>query len=389
MQCEHTFAIIVTMKLASKNKSNAYKFRIYPTPAQEDLIQRTFGCCRFVFNYYLAKRIDAYKAEGKTLGRFEQDRDMTALKKELSWLSEVDATALQAVISDLDSAYKNFFRRVKQGGTPGFPHFKSKRSPRRSYKSKRVGNNIAVLDDHIKLPKLGLIRCAVSRQVQGRILSVTVSQNPSGKYFVSVCCTDVPISKYEGTGDAIGLDMGLKDFIVASDGQIFENYRHLRKSEKKLKKLQRQLSRKSKGSNNRNKARIKVAREHEKIADRRNDALHKLSTQLVRNYDVICVETLSPKNMVKNHKLAKSISDASWGEFVRQLEYKCEWHQKTLVRIDTFFPSSQTCSVCGDKNPETKNLSVRTWVCAGCGAKHDRDLNAAKNILHEGLRLLA
>jgi putative transposase len=333
--------------------------------------------------------MDAYKTKGKALSRFEQDRDMTLLKRELTWLHEVDATALQSSLRDLDNAYQNFFRRVKQGGAPGFPHFKSKHNHRKSYKSKRVGNNIAVRDDTVKLPKLGLVRCAVSKQVEGRILSATVSQNPSGKYFVSVCCTDVEISQYEGTGAAIGLDMGLKDFAITSDGQTFENHRHLKQSEKKLAKLQHQLSRKSKGSNNRNKARTKVARQHERIANQRNDTLHKLSTQLVKDYDVICVETLRPKNMIKNHRLAKSISDASWGEFVRQLEYKCEWQHKPLVKIDPFFPSSQTCHVCGNKNPGTKDLGVRAWVCSECGAEHDRDVNAAKNILSEGLRLLA
>ena len=366
-----------------------YKFRIYPDTAQETLMQRTFGCCRYVFNHYLANRIDAYKTEGKSVSRYEQDRNMTLLKKELTWLKEVDATALQSSLRDLDNAYQNFFRRVKQGGTPGFPRFKSKHNHQKSYKSKRVGNNIAVQDKHIKLPKLGLVRCAVSKQVKGRILSATVSQNPSGKYFVSVCCTEVEIPQYGSTGTVVGLDMGLKDFAITSDGQTFENHRYLRKSEQKLARMQRQLSRKSKGSNNRNKARIEVARQHERIANQRIDSLHKLSTQLVKGYDVICVETLRPKNMVKNHRLAKSISDASWGEFVRQLEYKCGWQHKVLVRVDAFFPSSQTCHVCGNKNPETKDLSVRSWVCAECGAEHDRDVNAAKNILNEGLRLLA
>lgn len=352
-------------------------------------MQRTFGCCRYVFNRYLAIRMEAYKTNKTTITYNACSADLTAFKKELTWLKDVDATALQSSLRDLDDAYKNFFRRVKQGIMPGFPRFKSKHNHRKSYKSKRVGENIAVSDKHIKLPKLGLVRCAVSKQIEGRILSATVSQNPSGKYFVSVCCTDVEIPQHKSTGTVVGLDMGLKDFAITSDGQVFENHRHLKRSEKKLARLQRQLSRKSKGSKRREKARIKVARLHEKIGNQRNDTLHKLSTQLVKDYDVICVETLHPKNMVKNHRLAKSISDASWGEFVRQLEYKTTWQHKALVKVDPFFPSSQTCHVCGDKNPETKNLSVRSWVCAECGAEHDRDINAAKNILNEGLRLLA
>jgi len=313
--------------------------------------------------------------------------DLTALKKELVWLKEVDAIALQSALKDLDFAYQNFFRRVKHGEKPGFPRFKSKHDSRKSYKSKKVGSNIVVLDASIKLPKLGLVQCAVSKKVEGRILSATVSQNPSGKYFVSVCCTDVEVLQYESTGAVIGLDLGLKDFAVSSDGQSHENHKYLRQSEKQLARCQRQLSRKQKGSSNRNKARIRVAKLHERIANQRNDTLHKLTTQIVKGYDLIAIETLRPKNMVKNKRLAKSISDASWGEFVRQLEYKTAWQHKALVKVDPFYPSSQTCSVCGEKNPKTKDLSVRNWVCVECGTEHDRDLNAAKNILSEGLRL--
>ena len=366
-----------------------FKFRLYPTSDQANQMQRTFGCCRYAFNRYLAMRIESYKNDKATINYNACSADLTRLKKEIDWLREVDATALQSSLRDLDNAYQNFFRRVKKGEKTGFPRFKSKHNNRKSYKSKRVGNNIAIVDSFVKLPKLGFVRCAVSKKVEGRILSATVSQNPSGKYFVSICCTDVDIPQYESTGAVIGLDMGLKDFAVSSEGQAFENHRYLRKSSKKLARLQRQLSRKPKGSNNRNKARIKVARQHEKIVNQRNDTLHKLSTQLVKDYDVICIETLRPKNMLKNHRLAKSISDASWGEFVRQLEYKCDWQHKALVKIDPFFPSSQICNECGAKNPATRDLVVRSWICSECGAEHDRDINAAKNILNEGLRLLA
>lgn len=371
----------------------SYKFRIYPNHEQEQIIQRTFGCCRFVYNHFLALRKELYTTNKETLNYVASSRQLTLMKNELPWLKEVDAVPLQEELRNLDFAFQNFFRRIREGVKPyGYPQFKRKHERRKSYKTKHHADRapqIWVRNGKLKLPKMTPIECRVSKQIKGKILSATVSQNPSGKYYVAINCKDVDIEPFPSTGAVCGVDLGIKALATTSDGTEYPNRKFIKQSDTKLRRETRRLSRKQKGSKRREKQRVRKARVEEHIANQRRDYLQKTTTELVRNYDVICIENLKTKGMMKNHKLARAVSDVSFYEFRRELEYKAKWYGKTIQAVDTFYPSSQLCHSCGYRNPEVKNLAIREWICPECGKHHDRDLNAAINILSEGLHILA
>ena len=360
-----------------------YKYRIYPDKEQENLISRTLGSCRFVFNHFLAVRRDQWEANHQSVTYIQTASMLTDLKRreETCWLKEADSMALQEALKNLDKAYQNFFKKRAR-----YPRFKSKHAHSQSYRTRNSHNGIHFVGNRIKLPKIGLVKIKQHRTFEGRILNATVSRTASGKYFVSLCVEqDVENLLHSNNGGQIGIDVGLKEFYSDSNGNTVANPRVLRKLTRKLLWEQRKLSRKMPRSNNRNKQRVHVARVYKKIANIRKDFLHKVSTQLVRENQTIAVEDLQVKNMLKNHRLAKAISDVSWSEFFRQLEYKAKLYGSEVLKVPTFYPSSQTCHVCGYQNAGTKDLSVREWTCPKCGTVHDRDINAARNILAKAL----
>ena len=357
------------------------KFRIYPNKEQQSLINQTLGCCRLVYNKGLSMRNEAY-GNGVKIGYKQTSAMLTDLKKQedFAFLKSVDSIALQQSLRDLDRGFVNFFEK-----RAFHPAFKSKHNNHQSYRTINQGNSIRIEAKHIRLPKIGFVKVRQSMET-GHINNVTVERTPTGKYF-AVLNVDFEPAPKKNKGGIIGIDVGIKNFYSDSNGNVVTNPKHLEKSMRKLVREQRRLSRKQKGSHNRDRQRMKVALVHERITNQRNDFLQKESTRLIRENQTICIEGLRVKNMMRNHKLALHIVSVSWGRFFDMLGYKSVWYGNDIRKVPTNYPSSQTCSSCGYKNPLVKNLAVRKWECPNCHAIHDRDRNASENILMEGLQI--
>ena len=361
-----------------------YEYRLYPNRRQIRLLARFFGCVRWVYNFFLRMCIDAYEKTDKKPSCFDCIKMLPELKsrEDTAWLAEADSNALQQVIIDLDRAFDNFFKRKSQG--VGFPKFKKKKMAKKSYRTTKA----RIIDDsHVFIPKLGVVKARITRSVEGRITSATIKQTPSGKYFIVFTCVDITEPPKTKTGKSVGIDLGIASLVTTSDGQKIEGIADTRKLDKKLARQQRKLSRKKKGSNNRAKQKIKVARAYEKIVNKRKDHLHKVTASIVSENQVVCAETLNVEGMMKNHHLAKSIAMQSFATILGFLEYKARERGKIFVQVDRWFASSKTCHTCGARE-EKMPASKRKWKCKACGTKHDRDINAAQNILAEGIKVL-
>lgn len=360
----------------------SYKIKIYPNKEQKELIFLSFKATRFVYNYFLNVRIEKYKKEKEVYNFYKCCKDLTILKQKEDWLKKPDKYALQNALRDLELSYSYFFKR----GYKGFPHFRTYKK-HNSYRSSFCNNNITLENKILKIPKVGKLKTKGFENIEGNILNCTISFK-NNNFYASITCNDVIIEEKEKTNDFVGIDLGLKTYIVTSDYFEYKNNYFIKKYSDKINNLNSILSKKKEKSKQFYKIKNKLNSVYQKLINSRNDYIHKITNELVSKYDIICIETLKPSKMKKNKNLQKYIYDASWNNFIEKLEYKCNWYGKTLVKVDQYFPSSQLCSVCGYKNPEVKNLKVREWRCPNCGINHDRDLNASKNILNEGLKLL-
>ncbi|MDQ6421706.1 IS200/IS605 family element RNA-guided endonuclease TnpB [Paenibacillus sp. LHD-117] len=352
----------------------AFKFRIYPNHEQAVQLRKTLGCCRFVFNHLLAKWNHTYQDTGKGLSYSTCASQLPAMKREWTWLKEVDSIALQSAVRNLADGFQRFINKQNES-----PRFKSRKHLVHSYTTRYTNGNIAVKGDRLQLPKLGWMPYAKSREIEGRILSATVRLAPSGKWFVSVVC-EVDILPLPLTDGILGIDVGIKQLAVTSEGLAMDNPRYTLRYERLLAKWQRILARRKQGGSNWSMAKRKVAQIHERIRNSRLDVIHKQTTRWIRENQTICIEDLRIANMMKNRHLVKHIADASWGEMSRQLHYKANWYGRVIKETPTFAPTSQTCHVCGNKQAEVKDLSIRVWKCSSCQTVHDRDRNAAQNI---------